>query len=111
MTPKNFVSGLRIAVVEENVNIYRDLFTATLIEDSTDPYWKRALTLFNTLSQEQREVFFEIVRQVTIDTTSNVLGVIDGVNVLEGDDSEFELKSGTQQISGDLQALFLAEVE
>lgn len=112
MTPNEFVPRLRMAVVEENTGIYRQLFTSTSVENASDPYWKRALTLFNGLSTEQQEVFFEVVRQVAVDTTSNILGVIDGVNALEGVDEQFVLtcESGPK-LSGDLQSLFLVEEE
>jgi hypothetical protein len=111
MTPQEFVIQLREAVVEENTAIYRDLFSSTTIEKATDPYWKRSLGLFSALSPEQRMVFFEVVRQIAVDTTSNVLGVIDGVNALEGVDGEFKLDLEGKKLSGDLQSLFLAEEE
>lgn len=111
MTPQEFVIRLRGAVVDENTAIYRNLFSGTPMEKASDPYWRRALGMFSALSPEQREVFFEVVRQVSIDTTSNVLGVIDGVNALEGVGGEFDLNLEGKRLSGDLQSLFLAEEE
>lgn len=112
MTPNDFVSRLRLAVVEENVELYRQLFSSTTVEKASDPYWKRALTLFNSLNSEQQEVFFEVIRQVAADTTSNVLGVFDGVNALEGVNADFDLHCGTgPRLNGDLQSLFLVEEE
>lgn len=113
MTPKDFVVRLRTVVIEENLAIYRDLFTSTPVEKASDIYWKRALALFNALSPEQQKVFFEVVRQIAVDTTSNVLGVIDGVNSVEGMDAELVLTydDEKQPLSGDLQSLFLVEEE
>lgn len=113
MTPNDFVVRLRDAVIEENCSIYRDLFTSTRVENASDAYWKRALALFNTLPPEQQEVFFEVLRQIAVDTTSNVLGVIDGVNSVEGIDAEFVLTydDEEQPLNGDLQSLFLVEEE
>lgn len=113
MKPKDFVIGLRAAVIDENIIIYRDLFANVPIENASDAYWKRALDLFNSLSSEQQEVFFEVVRQIAVDTTSNVLGVIDGVNSLEDMNAEFSLTYGDekQPLNGDLQSLFLVEEE
>lgn len=112
MTPKSFAAGLMHDVIEENVSIYRDLFSKTSAAGASDPYWKRALALFNSLTEEQRSVFFEIVRQVEIDTTSNILGVLDGVNPIEGAEPGFTLLSGSgQKLNGDLQSLFLVEDE
>jgi predicted RNA polymerase sigma factor len=113
MTPKDFVVRLRAAVIEENIAIYRDLFESTPAEKASDVYWKKALALFNALSPEQQEVFFEVVRQIAVDTTSNVLGVIDGINAVEGLDAELVLSygGGNQPLNGDLQSLFLVEEE
>ncbi|MGO4368781.1 hypothetical protein [Pseudomonas sp. PAB10] len=113
MNPKDFVIGLKTTVVDENILIYKDLFSNTPIEDATDAYWKRALTLFNSLPIEQREVFFEIIRQTMVDTTSNILGIMDGVSTFDGADDEFSLTYGKNNdtLTGDLQSLFLAEEE
>lgn len=113
MKSSDFVQLLRAAVVDENVAIYRDLFTNTLTETASDTYWQRALALFNSLSPEQQDVFFEVVRQIAVDTTSNVLGVIDGVNSIDGINEEFILTYGDENklLNGDLQSLFLVEEE
>lgn len=112
MTPKAFASGIMQGVVDENVSIYRDLFSKTYASEASDPYWRRALELFSSLSDEQRSVFFEIVRQVSVDTASNVLGVLDGVSSIKGDEAGFTLLSGPRQkLNGDLQSLFLVEDE
>jgi hypothetical protein len=112
MTPQEFVVGLRSSVVEENSSIYRSLFGTTKLETTTDPYWNRALALFSELSDEQKAIFFEVLRQVAVDTTSNLLGVLDGVNDIQGANGVFELISGDgQKLNGDLQALFLVEEE
>jgi len=113
MTPKEFVMRLQAAVVDENYAIYRDLFMHTSIEKASDPYWKRALALYNSFSLEQKEVFFEVIHQISVDTVSNILGVIDGVNSVEGIEAELVLKYDDEEppLSGDLQSLFLTEEE
>mgnify|MGYP003628499107 CR=1 FL=1 len=51
-------------------------------------------------------------RQVAVDTTSNVLGIIDGVNFVEGLPEDFMLLYGRdKKLSRDLQSLFLVEEE
>lgn len=112
MTSEHFAAGLMQSVVDDNVSTYRELFANTLPDDASDPYWKRSLALYHTLTPDQQSVFFEVIRQVSVDTTSNVLGVIDGVNFIAGGDEEFTLIYGRdQKISGDLQSLFLVEEE
>lgn len=111
MTPEQLVHGLLVSVVNENVALYRDMFSQTNPDKASDPYWIRALALFGTLSEKQREAFLEVLRQIAVDTTSNILGVIDGVSYIEGADGGFELRHGARKINGDLQSLFLAEEE
>jgi hypothetical protein len=111
MTPKDFVVQLRAAVVDENTEIYRNLFSTTEVEAASDPYWKRALSMFEALPLEHRATFFEVVRQVSVDATSNILGVVDGVTTIGDGNVELRLMCGEQKISGDLQSLFLVEEE
>ena len=113
MTPEDFAIRLHATVIVESTETYRDLFLHTSPEEASDTYWKKALSLFNSLPPEQRETFFEILRQVATDTASHVLGVIDGVSFLEGFDNEFQLTQGHDKrlLSGDLQSIFLATEE
>lgn len=111
MGPKEFAVGLYSAVVDENIVIYRDLFLNTEIIKVTDPYWKNALPLFKSLSLEQQEVFFSIIKQIMVDTTSNVLGIIDGVNAFNDENFLLYGSGSSKPLSGDLQGLFLVEEE
>lgn len=95
----------------ENNGIYRDIFESTAEHEASDPYWKRAIALFSSLDASGKETLLEIMRQVSVDTTSNVLGVIDGANSLEGIDESFALTLGGTDPGGDLQSLFLVEDE
>ena len=83
MTPEKFAQKLYETVAVENLEMYRDLFLKTAVEETSDPYWKQALALCRTLSPEQQKVFFSVIRQISIDTTSNVLGIIDGVSFFD----------------------------
>lgn len=107
MKPDDFVLKLKEAVIEENISIYRDVFKETTIDQCSDIYWKKALFLFNSLSIDDKEIFFEILRQVMIDTTSNILGVIDGVNLINGIDKDFTLIYEGEVLNGDLQSIFI----
>lgn len=113
MNPREFVIGLHITVVDENIEIYKNLFENIALDEVSDPYWKNALTLFNSLPQEQRELFFSVIKQVMVDTTSNLLGIIDGSIYFTELKDEFLLldKKNNEPLSGDLQDLFLEEEE
>ncbi len=113
MTPENFVTQVRSAIIADNMAIYKSLFTSTAVSEATDPYWKRALTLFGTLNEADRAVLFEVIRQTMVDTVSNVLGVLDGSSTLGTSRENFVLttKTDVTKLNGDLQDLFLAEEE
>ena len=109
MNPHSFISRVRSAVVDQNSAADRDLLESTTVEAATDPYWKRLLTLYHALSSEQKSVFVEVMRQVRIDTVSEILGILDGSCALEGSREDFVLTttSDSQKLNGDLQDLFL----
>lgn len=113
VTPENFVTQVRSAIIADNMAIYKSLFTSTAVSEATDPYWKRALTLFGTLNEADRAVLFEVIRQTMVDTVSNVLGVLDGSSTLGTSRENFVLttKTDVTKLNGDLQDLFLAEEE
>ena len=98
-------------VVKANLTTYRELFTKTKAEQTADPYWKSALAFFEGLNEKEKETFFAILKQVSIDTVSNVAGAIDGSSDI-GLKEEIRLidRNGIS-ISGDLQGCFLEAVE
>ena len=113
MKPLEFVNQLRKLVVDENTAIYKDLFNNTDPNTATDDYWVKALLFFNKLDTNDKEVFFKILRQIEVDTTSNILAVLDGVTWLENQDEEFVLtmENSKEPINGELQDLFLEQEE
>ena len=68
MTPEIFAAGLMESVVEDNLATDRGLFANTMPDDASDPYWKRSLALYHSLSAEHQTVLFEIIRQTAVDT-------------------------------------------
>jgi hypothetical protein len=113
MKPVEFVERIRESVIDSNIQIYRNLFQDTSKDDVRDPYWSNALSLFNSLSIQQREILFSIIRQVEVDTVSNIFGVLDGTSSLYDNQKEefiLSVDSGETIISGDLQDIFL-EIE
>ena len=107
MKPGNFTSKIRDVVVQQNAAIYKDLFVSTPISSASDPYWKRALALYNSLTLGQREVFFEIIRQTMVDTTSNIFAILDS----ETEDFALVSKTDLRKINGNLQDIFLEKEE
>jgi hypothetical protein len=109
MKPDIFTAQIKKSIIEENTDIYRDLFNNT--KSATDPYWIRALALYNALDENQRNVFIEVVRQTAIDSVSNVFAVVDGVTQLEGQDGDIRFSCGDDELTGELQDRFLEQFE
>ncbi len=110
MKPEDFVKKIRQSVLDENVAIYRDLFDSTEVDKASDEYWKKALRFYGSLDKSGQEILFKIMRQVSVDTISNLLGVLDGVSSLEDTDVQLKLivNNDMQEVlSGDLQDIFL----
>ena len=72
--------------------------------------WPQIAQLYRSLTEEQRRQFMEGIRQVIVDTLSNMLGILDGSTLLEKHRDDFHLTYGDdpQEINGDLQDLFLS---
>jgi predicted nucleic acid-binding protein len=112
MKPLNFVNQIRKYVIDENLNIYKDLYRNTKAKDVKDVFWKKSLSLFNKLDNDEKNHFFEILRQVEIDTVSNVLGVIDGVVQFENQlDLTLYIENSNEPINGELQDILLEQEE
>jgi len=109
MKAEEFTAQIKSAIIEANTAIYRDLFENT--KSATDPYWVRALALYNALDASQRSVFMEVVRQTAIDSVSNVFAVVDGVTQLEGQDGNIRFSCGDDELTGELQDRFLEQFE
>ena len=106
---KELIKNIYESITKENQSVYRDLFENTEIETTTDAYWKEALKLYGELSNENKEIFFKIIKQVEIDAVSNILGILDGTVGLENGAVELDLnfKNSNEKINGDLQDMFL----
>jgi hypothetical protein len=111
MSDKEFIRGIRREVIARNLQIYRDMFARTRSEDASDPYGKAALQFFHELDDVGKEVLFSIIRQVMVDTTSNLFAILDGVSGIPGQDGTFEVRLGNKDFAGSLQDQFLAAEE
>jgi putative transposase len=109
MNAKTFAVELYESIVNDNLRLYQDLFNNTDTSTVKDQYWKEAIGFYRSLSDEDKVVFFKVVKQVEIDTISNVLGVLDGVVSMSGFNDEIDvmLRKNQEKINGDLQDLFL----
>jgi hypothetical protein len=109
MSPKEFVHAIHKDVVAANVSTYGALLASTPPDGATDPNWSKALAIYQSLDENARRAFLGFVRQIMLDTTSNLLGVLDGSSPLDAFRDEFKLTYGgsAQPLNGDLQSLLL----
>jgi hypothetical protein len=108
MNEADFAAALDEVVVEGSMRLYDRLFRETVRSKVSDPYWKQALELFDSLSDAQRAVLLRIVRQVSIDAVSSTLSVLDGNKMLPGQSEPFTLLHGSTRLDNTLQDYFLA---
>jgi hypothetical protein len=109
MNSKVFVNRVRNAVIENNSVADKELLESTSVESAQDPYWKRLLGLYDSMNAEQRAVLLEAMRQIRVDTVSEIFGILDGSAALEAPREDLALTTiqGGQKLNGDLQDLFL----
>jgi hypothetical protein len=107
MTPEELVAALRAEVITSNQSEYKKWFL-TDPTNARSPYWHCALALFAKLQEDERKVFFEVLRQVQVDTVSNMLGIIDGSSYLADSAPQLELRAVGGEKFSYLQDYFLA---
>ena len=112
MKPEDFVRAIRVDIVEENADLYGDMLRTTDRSSVKDEYWKTALSLYDSLDDEGKAALLTVMRQVAVDTASNVLGVLDGSSSSSIGREDFALLDSTgNKLSGSLQDLFLESEE
>jgi len=117
MNTKEFVKELINTISDEYIDTYKQIYSSTLIDNKIkeDPYWFDALTFYQSLSQKDKETLFKIIKQTTIDTTSIILGIIDGpvsLNQIPGDFTlTYTENEKTVILNGDLQDEFLTKIK
>lgn len=79
----------------------------------TDEYWKRLYKFWGQLSEDNKEIFSEIIKQVQVDTVAQILGVLDGVSPLGEDfvDIHMKVEGNEEVLNGDLLDSLLEYVE
>ncbi len=111
MRPEDFVKKIIQSVINKNNETYRSLFDETKLNEVNEEYWINALHFYNSLSHENKEVLLSIIKQITVDTVSNIFGIIDGSSSLDGKFEDFTLlyNNNGQKLNGDLQDILLQQ--
>lgn len=108
---EDFVKALYVAIVKENLQLYKDLYETTNVTPKTDSHWKKNISFYHSLSEENKAVLMEIIEQIMIDTISNMLGIIDGSSTMKNCSLEPKLLLDSIDMEGELQNSFLEHVQ
>lgn len=81
-----FIEDIYKTIVENNIEIYKRLFNETEITDNTIEYWINSLEFYRGLDELKKDIFFIILKQIIIDTISNLFGLLDGSSELIDED-------------------------
>ncbi|MCO4781065.1 MAG: transposase [Candidatus Cloacimonetes bacterium] len=114
MSTNYFTKSIYKNIVEENLELHKNLFENTKVDVIKDPYYKQAIPFFRSLSEDDKLILFSIIKQTSVDTLSSLFIILDNGVSLEGFEGELELlhKNGSEQVlSGDLQDDFLEYIE
>lgn len=105
------VTSLLSELLGETLNYYISNLTdsAKSVEDD-DPY-SRARSVIKKLSPEEQEKIFNFLKLVIVDTTSTVLGTIDGSHFPPNIDGDFTLQYEGDEIQGSLQDELISKAE
>ena len=109
MNSLDFVKKLRSFVIDFNLNEYKKLLEELKSSDRKEEQWSPTLKFYNNLDAESQKVFFSIVREIKVDTTSLILGILDGRMILDNQEEDFflSLQGSNKPINGELQERFL----
>ncbi|OCG64597.1 hypothetical protein A9G48_00330 [Gilliamella sp. wkB18] len=109
MNDKEFIENLKKEILNEAYNYYFDSLKKSL--NGTDKSWLDSKELYNSLDDKQKERLKSFIRLVMIDTISSILGKLDNISSFSNQKGLFELRLNDKVISGDLQDIFLEQME
>lgn len=108
MTPDILVKSLYEIAVSESIASYSTALGQSNLEEIDNEEWKSVHQLFHKLSDKERASILLLMKSISVDTLSVVLGVIDG-SVVAGDyfeDFTLTYNEG-ENLVGDLQGKML----
>lgn len=71
-------------LVEESLEFYKNMFETKDYSNFRDNYWTNAIDLYRTIDRNQKCIFYEILKQVIIDTSATLMGLLEGSSCLVG---------------------------
>lgn len=106
---KKFGEKMYRTVVIEGMNIYKELYDNPELSHLRK---KGFIDLYNKLTEEEKCIYYDNVRDILIDTTSHILGILDGICSLEeGGCFESKVTIDGEDMENDMQDSFLAYIQ
>lgn len=107
MEVEEFVKEIRERIIQNDNNIYEEILNTK--GDVKDLIWKESISIYQSLSIDQKKYFLQLLRLIQVNTLSHIFGILDGSTYLTEDNDGFILveKSTNNIINGDLQDVFL----
>lgn len=110
MKEKNLALALKNKVIDENILFYKNTLDSFNKDEITDLHWKKLIDFYRQQPEENKDLFVRTIRQVAIDSVSNILGIIDGSVDFDYEIKLVELPS-REQFDDFLQDEFLGIIE
>lgn len=110
MNDQKYIENVTHEIFTENFNYYLDAFS-TSIKQGSNKTWTDCKLLYQSLNDIQKEQIKSLIRLVMQDTISSIFAKLDNIASYENQDGMFELRSNNKAINGDLQELFLMQLE
>lgn len=116
MNPSDLADALKAHIVDMNSLLYQRMFDDELLaeprRDDLDPEFQRSLEIYEALTESQQEALIRRFRQITVDSISSLLGIIDGSTPCGDFTGDFALTyNGSKVGDDDLQDAFLERIE
>ena len=109
MTAQEFVKNVSQEVFKDTYNYYLETLPTPVV--GTDKYWENSKALYHSLNDEQKKQLHFFVKLVMQDVVSTIFGKLDNISSYENQDGSFELSINGHAINGDLQEIFLMNIE
>ena len=110
MTPELLVRGLKARLVDSTVDEYREHLENNSPEHNTGVVSPRMFSYYQSLDSDQREIFFDVVRQIEIDTVADFLAYLDGAYWFQEQTADMRLttvENPEEPLNGSLADIFL----
>lgn len=110
MNDSEFVNSLKREILNDLYNRYFNTLN-TFPVSGGDERWNDSKELYSHLNEKQRQELKSFVRLIMTDTLYNVSAKLDNVSSFANQEGFFELTLNGKIISGDLQEIFLMQIE